>query len=190
MGFDTTRFPFLNFRNEVQFSRQVGEIKNFFKKYAHLLPEVFTHGQGLKETFLELDPLIDELTANVCPYCGNVCCANRHGFPEYADVITMIAMGEELPPYDLHVDERAICQFLAQNGCVLPRYRRPYRCTWYFCDPMLLEVDTGPIKRYREFLRLVTQLGERRGELLHCFFEIYRENFREDASSSQSPHTS
>ena len=189
MGFDTTRFPFLDFRDEIKFHKQITEIKRFFHENSHNLGHVIELGKGLKSIFLQLDPIIDELTAKICPYCGNVCCANRHGFPEYADIIAILAMGEDVPQYDLMVDERAICQFLSKNGCILPRFRRPYRCTWYFCDPMLIEVDTGPIKRYREFLNLVTRLGEQRGELLQCFFEIYRENFKKNDPSGKSPHT-
>ena len=190
MRFDTTKFPFLDFRDKKQFLRQINEIKGFFATVNPQLEQVFELGRRLKETFIELDPLIEELTAKICPYCGNVCCANRHGFPEYADIIAIMAMKEEVPHYDLDVDERAICQFLTGTGCVLPRFRRPYRCTWYFCDPMLLEVDMGPIKRYREFLRLVTGLGERRSELLQCFFDIFRERFvGNDPPGQSSNHT-
>ncbi len=188
MGFDTTRFPFLNFRDEAAFWRDIERLKKFFQNYREELQGVFKKGAELKAAFLELDPLVEELTNKICPYCGTVCCANRHGFPEFADIVSMLAMEEEIPKYDLGVDERDLCQFLSRSGCILPRYRRPYRCTWYFCDPMLVEVDIGPIKRYRNFLRLVTLLSQKRGELLEEFFKIYMEKARPNDPPGKSPH--
>lgn len=175
MSFDTTKLPFLNFRDEKQFNDQIQELKKYFRSNENALIEVFKKGDELKEIFIEMDPMLQELTQKICPYCGNVCCANRHGLPEFADIVAFLAMKEEPPTYKLNVDLRAICQFLSKKGCILPRYRRPYRCTWYFCEPMLLEVDIGPIKRYKEFLRLVKAIAQKRGELLQEFYQIYRE---------------
>ncbi len=172
-GFDATVFPKLDFRNPPEFWRTVEEIKTFFREHQGEMEEVNAKALQFKQAFAEIDPLIQEYTAKVCPYCGNVCCCNKHGFPEFADVVAIIAMVGKLPEYDLSVDERAMCQFMGERGCTLPRIQRPYRCTWYFCDPLLLQIEIGPARKFREFTQDVQYMGHARAELLQAFYQLY-----------------
>jgi len=174
-GFDTTVFPKLDFRNPPEFWKTVEEIKNFFREHQDEMGLVHEKAIQFSKAFAIMDPFIQKYTAKVCPYCGTVCCCNKHGFPEFADVVAIIAMGGKVPQYDLSVDERALCQFIGEKGCVLPRVERPYRCTWYFCEPLLLQIEIGPAKNYREFTLDVMYMGHSRAELLHAFYQLWQQ---------------
>jgi len=153
----------------------IDRIKAFFSEYRERLAPVFECSKELISAFAKLDPLIQSYTERVCPYCGTVCCANRFGFPEFADIVDFLAMGLSIPEYDLDVDEKAICQFIGEKGCVLSRPQRPYRCTWYFCDPLLVQIEIGPARHYRNFIKDVQGLSKARGDLLREFYPIWTE---------------
>ncbi len=182
VGFDSTVFPRLDYRDEEAFWRGIAEIEDFFRSYSEELAPVFSKVPRLKAAFDRLDPLIQEYTSKVCPYCGTVCCANKFGFPEFGDVVVFLAMGLKIPRYDLHVDHEAICQFIGEKGCVLARPNRPYRCTWYFCEPLLVQLEIGPAKHYRAFIRDLQELSAARGDLLQEFYRLWLEKGGETRS--------
>ncbi len=175
IGFDTTVFPRLDYKDPKGFWRQIDELVEFFSSNSQELSMVKSSVPALVAAFDKLDPLIQSYTAKVCPYCGTVCCANKFGFPEFADVVVFLSLGLDIPDYNLDVDEEAICQFIGEKGCVLPRIQRPYRCTWYFCDPLLVQLEIGPAKDYRSFISDLQELSRARGELLRYFYEVWQE---------------
>ncbi len=174
VGFDTSTLPYLDFRDAQGFFTCIEGLKKLFWENKEQLAQVFLRGSEYRAAFENMDPFIQSYTAEICPYCGSVCCANRHGMPEYADIVGMLAMGLEIPEYDLGVEQGAMCQFMGEEGCVLPRARRPYRCTWYFCDPLLLKIDMAPMQEYRFFINGVQELSRARGEMLRTFVEACR----------------
>lgn len=173
IGFDETVFPELNFRSPKVFEDTIESIKGFFADHSSDLMDVFAKGIELQQAFAIIDPFIQSYTAITCPYCAVVCCANRHGMPTFGDIITFLAMKYEIPHYDLTIDPGASCQFMGNKGCVLPRVIRPYRCTWYFCDPLLKQIEIGPAIHYRTFIQYVESLSAARGRVLEAFYRIW-----------------
>lgn len=39
---------------------------------------------------------------------------------------------------------------MGQQGCTQPRWLRPFRCTWYFCDPLIKALDEGSQRKARK----------------------------------------
>ncbi|MBI4685995.1 MAG: hypothetical protein HY755_12490 [Nitrospirae bacterium] len=58
------------------------------------------------------------------------------------------------------------CRFLLQHGCSLPRYKRPFRCTWFFCERLLASMDKDKPKEYRAFIAAFENLQRLRQKLL------------------------
>ncbi len=173
IGFDTTVFPKLDLADPDGYFRVLYELKRLFKEHIDDLKPVIQAANEYKRAFDKLEPLIQSYTSKVCPYCGTVCCCNKHGFPEYADLVGMLAMGLEVPSYRFDVNKNELCQFIGEKGCVLPRARRPYRCTWYFCDPLLLQIEIGPPRFYRHFISEIQALSLARGNMLRTFYPIW-----------------
>ena len=182
VGFDSTVFPRLDYSDPEAFQAMIARIESFFQRHAQDLAGVVERAPRVAAAFDRLDPLIQKYTAKVCPYCGTVCCANKFGFPEFGDVVVFLAMGMEIPEYDLAVDPEALCQFIGEKGCVLPRPRRPYRCTWYFCEPLLLQLEIGPARNYRSFIQDLQELSAARGDLLQEFYRVWLEKGGETRS--------
>ncbi len=172
IGFDTSVFPRLDPRHPDSFHEKIRAILECFET-AGDLGAVQQAARRFLEEFDRIDPFIQSYTALVCPSCGTVCCAQIHGLPEFADVIGFHALGHSVPAYDLTRELNGPCQFMGIRGCVLPRTQRPYRCTWYFCDPLLVQIEIGPTSHYRHFIEMVQALAQARGELMRTFFPIW-----------------
>ncbi len=118
----------------------------------------------MEESFERLSPYIERHTGKVCPACKKVCCANKHGTPEREDLLFYRALGAEAEPANGPAD--AVCSLLGASGCGLPRWRRPFRCTWYFCEPLLDSMRRGNGRQYRLFVEELDRLVKLRARLL------------------------
>lgn len=106
----------------------------------------------LKAAFEAVSPLIERYTSALCPSCENVCCIDRHGTYEEEDLMFMRAFGEEPPGVRPRDADTEPCRFLTLRGCLLPRWKRPFRCTWYFCPALLEFMPVGNPRQYRELV--------------------------------------
>ncbi len=127
--------------------------------------------QKLKDLLIQSSSLIEEYTGQVCPECRDRCCRQKHGVFRERDIIYLSALGIDVPPPDDTASPEAPCRFLEAAGCVRPRWLRPFKCTWYFCGPLLTAMNEGPQKKARtlsmtlqKMIRLFDELGNERNE--------------------------
>ncbi len=112
----------------------------------------------VKRLFIELSPMVEEYTARVCPDCTNVCCKQRHGIMNELDLRYLVALGMPLPVYDTGRLADGPCQFMDAEGCMSPRWLRPWRCTSYFCDALITAMNAGPQKKARRLSALIQEI--------------------------------
>ena len=115
--------------------------------------------QRLKQLLIESSPLIEGYTRQVCPSCTDVCCRQRHGLFTGADRAYLSALCEAVPPHDLSHPLDGHCQFLTGSGCEKPRWQRAWKCTWYFCEPLLRSLAEGPQKNARALSAALEEMG-------------------------------
>jgi hypothetical protein len=113
----------------------------------------------LKQLLVEASPLIESYTAAVCPSCTDVCCRQRHGVFTAHDAAYIAALGTEAPAHEPGRPLDGPCQFLGPAGCVKPRWQRAWKCTWYFCQPLLRALEAGPAKRARALSATLEEMG-------------------------------
>lgn len=118
----------------------------------------------LKDLLIELSPLIEEYTSLVCPECTDVCCKQKRSYPETVDLryLQTLAVPPPLPDPDLPPD--GPCQFMGREGCITPRWLRPWRCTWYFCAPLLEAMREGPQRISRRISYLIQEIVDIRSD--------------------------
>jgi len=117
----------------------------------------------------DLDDMLEAMTSGTCPACRQVCCINRHSWPDESDLIYLLALGATPPPYEENLDENGPCRFLSALGCTIPRSQRPFRCNWYFCEPLIAEMDRLPGRIHRNFSEGFSRLVEIRKRLIDAF---------------------
>ncbi len=112
----------------------------------------------LKELYEEISPLIEGFTSEVCPHCEDVCCRHRHGHLEAEDEVFLTVLGEDVPLASRDRDDDDWCEFLGPKGCTKPRWQRPFRCTWYFCEALLRHMPEANPKALRRLQALMQEI--------------------------------
>jgi hypothetical protein len=105
----------------------------------------------LRQAFEAVSPFIEKHTLIVCPQCEDVCCIDKHGRYDEDDILFLSALGVEVVDSN-GLKETDPCRYLTEKGCSLPRWRRPFRCTYFFCDTLLRSLEGDDAKFYRAFV--------------------------------------
>jgi len=112
----------------------------------------------LRLLLIDASPLIEEYTAAACPACSDPCCRQKHGLYRDGDISYLRGLGISIPNRD---EARALegpCECMGPHGCIQPRWLRPFKCTWYFCDALLAALDDGPQKKARKLASLMQHM--------------------------------
>ncbi len=112
----------------------------------------------LKQLLIDSSPLIDEYTAVNCPVCTDVCCRQRHGVYHERDIAYLNGLGVAVPQRDETRSLDGPCESMGALGCVQPRWMRPFKCTWYFCEPLLAALNDGPQKKARKLASMMQEM--------------------------------
>lgn len=118
----------------------------------------------IKELLQRISPLIEACTSRVCPDCEDICCRQRHAFFDRGDRVLHELLGEVEAVPGRAADD-APCEFLSAYGCIRERWQRPFRCTWFFCDPLLKYMEGSSGKKYREMVKILQDMVTLRGEM-------------------------
>ncbi len=122
----------------------------------------------LVAAFSAVSPFIEKHTALVCPDCENVCCIDKHGKYDNNDMIFMRALVAvtEQRPHEGGDDDP--CRYLDGSGCSRARWERPFRCTHFFCTPLLKSLENDNAKLYRGFVVYLQYLTSVRQRMLEA----------------------
>jgi hypothetical protein len=159
-------------RRHDRFDRAVRELDGLFVVQSETFSGIRRLARDFAEAIDAMEPYIDQLTSVACPLCRRVCCINRHCHHDYRDLIFAAARGCKPPLYDRGLSDTDPCQFLSPGGCRMKRADRPFRCTWYYCDALLLHMAEGPTKPYREFVAQMQTALDLRRSMVEEFFRI------------------
>jgi hypothetical protein len=151
-------------------------IEQVFRRCGNDLGIVKGHAGNFARLIEKADPFIQKSTEAVCPECRQVCCINRHSYHTHFDVLFLQALGVKTPPYKTGIADSDPCQFLSLRGCRLSRFLRPYRCTWYFCTPLLEYIRNSPVRQYRAFVSCLEEISRGRELLLTAFIGVAKEH--------------
>jgi len=145
------------------------EIEKVFRRWPDELAPVSVIARQFAALVREADPFIQQHCEAVCTTCTSVCCVNRHSFSDYGDVICLSALGHPVLPDISGRGGDDPCRFLGPGGCTIERPLRPYRCTWFFCSPLMEHIMSEPAPAYRRFCNLMSRMTEKRRSLIETF---------------------
>jgi len=112
----------------------------------------------LQQLLMVSSPSIEDYTRDACPHCPDVCCLQKHGCYRERDIIYLNALGAVVPIIDLARPPDSRCQFLGERGCIHPRWLRPFKCTWYFCDPLIRAMAERPGRSTRQLTAVMEEM--------------------------------
>lgn len=114
----------------------------------------------MKRLLIESSPMIEDYTREVCPACAEVCCRQKHGMFRKNDIVYLHALGVEVPPRDPGRPLEGPCEWMGPRGCDRPRWLRPFKCTWFFCEPLLKAMNDGPSRKARRLSALLQEMTD------------------------------
>jgi len=167
----------MNYSEYGNLSRVLRHTGDMFEKHGQELIRVRDLAREISELIESMSPFVQHNTEAVCPSCQNVCCINLHSYHDHRDIVYLHALGEKVPSYKKGIDDVAPCQFLGERGCMVNRSLRPYRCTWFFCTPLLDRIRCSPVSLYRRFIDSLQLLTQKRQDMMNLFLEISKEGF-------------
>ncbi len=166
-------FPEIIFGNVDSLEWARVKIRHAMTLDTKLARQIHHMSKCLKGTYTALEPYFRRYIEKVCKECENPCCVNRHGFPDFEDLIIFCALGECFGPFDCTQEDTEPCQFLGEKGCTLQRCERSYRCTWYFCDKVFDRFEAEDQKAFARFERLMDQLCQQRIDIIKSFKRLW-----------------
>lgn len=150
-------------------------IQDLFAAHGTDFVEIRQSAADVRDLLETISLDIERYTATACTDCSSVCCSHRHSRYDRSDSIFLAALGLDVPEYDSDTEETAPCRFLGAKGCVLQRSLRPYRCTWFFCTPLLDHIImTSDPSAYRRFMSALRAITEKRIRMLDEFDKMLR----------------
>ena len=120
----------------------------------------------LKDLLEVVSVYFEKHSSKICPKCKTVCCMVKHGYYDKDDRMFLSALGIDAPSFDPNKNATDPCVFLKENGCSLPRWKRPFHCTWFFCEPLHGSMLDGSRNAYKSFISSYKKLILARQKLL------------------------
>ncbi len=161
--------PELEYGDKKAYRNACSMIDTIFTSSLSDTRRLYELGSAIRIRFNELEPLLDRYTSGICAACHTGCCVNRHGFPDFEDLLVFKSLGLERVEFDSTLSEHGLCQFLGEKGCMLSRVQRSYRCTWFFCDDLLDRFELKHPRAFLDFCHRCGTLSRARNELLSWF---------------------
>lgn len=158
------------------------KVEHFFMEHGDEFEKMKALAEAVSSAVEKSGRFVEHHTSVVCPECLSVCCVNRHSYLEAADMVCICALGGSPPLYKAEVGDEEPCQFLGEKGCILKRPLRPHRCNWYFCAPLLEDIQTVPPQAYRAFIAGLREINEKRETLLTIFCDVLKKTGYEPES--------
>jgi hypothetical protein len=124
-----------------KYNQALSLLTDIFRNQGSQLQRVKELAEKLKCLIEKISPLIEQITGTVCPCCADVCCISKHGYHNYEDLVYLTALGLKPPESEFGRKDTDPCRFLTEKGFSMERSIRPSGCNWYFCDPLLEEME-------------------------------------------------
>ena len=162
-------FPEIEYGSRVAVEAALDKIRQAMDLDGDRARKIVEIALGIKETYTDLEPYFRRFIEPFCAKCATPCCVNRHGYPDFEDLIFFNATGRQMNDFDFSCNDTDACQYLGDSGCILSRCVRSYRCTWYFCDEVLDAFKSRDDKAFKKFEYLTKRLASQRMTLIREF---------------------
>ena len=89
--------------------------------------------QQIVQSYAEIEMVLDRICITSCPTCPDVCCSRATVWYDLKDLLVIYLKTDAFPKEQIYRLPDNSCCNLTPSGCRLPRFERPFICTWYIC---------------------------------------------------------
>ncbi len=129
--------------------------------------------QNIQHNYVDIDSRMEQLCADTCIDCQQVCCRTATVWYDLRDLLYIKLADGVIPERQVHRGGDFSCVNLGKNGCLIPRNRRPFICTWYICADqkvVLASLESGG--SYGRLSLLIAETQESRKRLERLCIDI------------------
>lgn len=123
-------------------------VDQMLKVKPDLCQSLFATASEITNAYERLDKPIQMICESTCINCRDICCIRASIWFDFKDLLYLYFGLSRFPEHQIHkkeirsdsgLTEKKIfgCCHLTSKGCGLPRQKRPFVCTWYFCPPQV-----------------------------------------------------
>ncbi len=87
----------------------------------------------IKNLLSGIDDMLDRLGKKTCARCIAPCCRVADVSYDFRDLLYIHMTDQVIPPGQPRRSGGEVCCYLGPSGCLIPRFGRPWICTWYIC---------------------------------------------------------
>ncbi len=178
-------FPELNLNDPDGLKSAKEKIKEILAQKPVSFLEMLRIGRDIRDEYSRLEPLLQEFTEGFCARCKDPCCVNRHGFPDFEDLVVQKCLGIRARTCEKGLKDTGPCQCLGPMGCVLNRLERSYRCTWYFCEEVLDEFQKRAPGEFMSFEEICEEISRDRQRILGIFQNEWNNHFLKECKNNK-----
>lgn len=95
--------------------------------------EIYEIADRIRHGYQQLEEPMELLCGRTCLSCREVCCRQATLWYDLQDLLFISLISGELPARQIDRLPDGACCNLGPEGCVLPRWQRPFICSWYIC---------------------------------------------------------
>ncbi len=103
------------------------------RRHRARLAKAYSIADSIEAALLDISPDISELCIISCVPCRDICCKRATVWYDLRDSLFIHLRSHGFLQSQLFKKPGESCSCLTPSGCRIPRLRRPFVCTWYFC---------------------------------------------------------
>jgi hypothetical protein len=159
-------------RNDQLWQAAENTLHYLIYRHSHRLDQVKKAAGSIKNLVASIDLPLDRLCQKTCAQCLASCCLVADVSYDFKDLLFIHLVDQVIPPGQPRQTAHDVCRYLGMEGCLLPRFERPWICTWYICaaqKKFLADHDEIPQTR---LLSVIEQVGMLRKQMEVLFINI------------------
>ena len=108
-------------------------LADLIERKASRLERAYREAGYIEGLLRDTAPLMDRLGHRTCRSCAEPCSLPVTAWFDFRDLLFLQLSKGPVPLAQMLPGLEAVCRYLTETGCSLPRLARPWICTWYLC---------------------------------------------------------
>jgi len=140
------------------------------QRHSHRMGPVHAVASEINSLLKLIDQKLDLLCSRTCTRCESPCCLVADVSYDFRDLVFIHLMADrKLPPGQPRQKAGEVCRYLDADGCRIPRFQRPWICTWYICASQKKFLAAPQGMPLDSILSVIADIGKLRKQMEKLF---------------------
>ncbi len=160
-----------SWRNDQLWQAADSTLHYLIDRHRHHLAQVKGTAECIKGLLSSIDNVLDRLCCESCSQCTAPCCLVADVSYDFRDLLIIQLTDLAMPTGQPRRSAGEVCRYLGPAGCLIPRFQRPWICTWYIC-PVQKKILAGHHEISSDhLLPVIADIGKLRKQVESLFID-------------------